>query len=63
MEENSACNSGIGASRFAAKPRSARTRMLVYSILILLAAALVLFGVILFVCFVIIKCGFVASLA
>ncbi|MPM20143.1 hypothetical protein SDC9_66572 [bioreactor metagenome] len=61
MEENGAYKSRSVIPQFAEKPQSAKAKMLVSSILILLFAASVFVGIIFALCFFVIKCGFFAN--
>ena len=61
MEENGAYKSRSVIPQFAEKPQSAKTKMLVSSILILLFAAAVFVGIIFVLCFFVIKCGFIVN--
>lgn len=62
MEENGAYKNRSALPQSAERPQSAKTRMLVSSILILLFAAAVFVGVIFLLCIFVVKCGFFANL-
>jgi heme/copper-type cytochrome/quinol oxidase subunit 2 len=61
MEENGVYKSRSAFPQFAGRPKSAKARMLVSSILILLFAAAVFLGIIFVLCIFVIKCGFLVN--